>query len=179
MKKVVFILFAALAITSCRSKKTVSEESNRESDKASVKVERVVDTVYRDRVIEKVKPVYSEVIVEQPCDENGNLLPVNYNIGSGGSRFHVFSKEGKLYINQKLDSVESIKEKEYRSRWKQDSLELRHSLISEYAKEKEVVRYVYPWWWWLVMILGGLLGLLWIAEKFDVPARIRRLILKV
>jgi len=126
-----------------------------------------------------VKPVYSEVIVEKPCDEAGNLLPVNYNIGTGGSSFHVFSKEGKLYINQKIDSVESIQEKEYRSRREKDSLAIVNSLISESSTNSEVVRYVHPWYCWLAWILAGALGLLWIFEKFNVITRIRRMILKV
>ena len=178
MKKLFIFLCIAVSLFGCRSKKEVTERSNRDHDSTSVRVERVIDTVFRDRVIEKVKPVFSEVVVEKPCDEKGNLLPVNYNIGSGGNTFHVFSREGKLYINQKIDSVESVQEKEFRSRWKQDSLDLRNTLKTEFSRTKEVVRYVYPWWLWLVMILGSLFGILWAAEKFDLVSRIRKLILK-
>lgn len=179
MKRFLLIAIICLAATSCRSKKVVSENSNRESDSSSARIERVVDTVYKDRIIEKTKPVFTEIVIEKPCDSLGNLNPIFYNIGSGANRSSVYSKDGKLYLNQVIDSFQTRIEKEYRSRWRQDSLALRNSLISESSSSKEVVRYVYPWWWWLVMILGSLLGLLWIFEKFDLLTRIRKILLKI
>lgn len=179
MKKLLLLFIFFAVAFGCRSKKIVSEESNRDRDSSSVRIERVIDTVFRDRVIEKIRPVYSEVIVEKPCDSAGNLIPVNYNIGSGGNSFHVFSENGKLYINQKIDSVESSFEKQYRARWEKDSLALRNTLISESSTTEEIVRYVYPWWWWLAVIVGGALALLWVLEKFNVLARVRKLVFKV
>ena len=158
----------ALSLTSCRSKKTLTEDSQQTRIDTVVKVEKVVDTIFRDRIIEKTKPVYSEIIIEKPCDSLGNLLPVNYNIGSGGNSSRVFTKDGKLYISQKLDSIENRYENEYRARWVKDSTALHHSLISEQSSKKEVVRYVYPWWVWALIVAIVLRVLFWLYIKFSI-----------
>lgn len=180
MKKdqILWLLIILISLSGCRSKKIVTEEFTESRDSTEVRIERVVDTVFKDRVIERVKPVYSEIIVEKPCDSLGNINPINYNIGSGSNNSQVFTRDGKLYINQHIDSMESRFEKEYRSRWKQDSLDLRNTLLRESSSEKEVVRYVYPWWWWCVLIVGSLLLLLRVLEKYSILRKIKSLILK-
>ena len=179
MKKLILIILTILLVVSCRSKKSVSEESNRQEENSSTRAEKVIDTIYRDRVVEKVKPVYSEIIIEKPCDSLGNIIPVNYNIGSGGNFSRVYSKDGKLFINQKIDSVENVLEKEYRARWEKDSLALSNSLISEQTKMTRVKVYVYPWWLWMAIIAGSLFAVLWAVEKFDLVTRVRKIIFKI
>lgn len=179
MKKLIILLLVFISFSGCRSSRNFSEKSVKTTTDTVIKVEKIYDTVFKDRIVEKIKPVYSEITIEEPCDEDGNLKPFNQSIGSGGNTSGVYVKDGKLYISQKLDSAQNTWEKEYRSQWKQDSIFLRNSLISKQESTEKIKVYVYPWWLWLVMILGGFFGLLWLVEKFDILTRLRRLIIKV
>jgi len=172
--KLIFILI--ILLTGCRSKKVVTEEFNQKEDNSSTRIEKVVDTIYKDRIIEKIKPIFSEVIIEKPCDSLGNLNPIFYNIGSGANRSSVYSRDGKLYIEQKIDSVENRLEKDYRTRWKQDSLDLRKEFSSTASTSEVIVKYVYPWWWWLLLIAGALVIILRIFEKFSIIGRVKKIL---
>lgn len=169
MKYILLILLAFLLI-GCGGKKKFTEDSRETRIDTVIKVERVTDTVFKDRIIEKTKPVYSEIIIEKPCDSLGNLLPVNYNIGSGGNSSRVYSKDGKLYVTQKIDSLQQHYEKEYRARWVKDSTALHRSLISEQSSSKEVTRTVWPWWLWAIIVLLIIRVLLWAYGKlYPIP----------
>lgn len=173
------ILILLVLLGGCRSKKSVSESSNHQEKEVTVQVQKQIDTVFQDRVVEKIRPVYYEVEIEKPCDSLGNLRPFKFKAGSGGNASQIYTKDGKLYLQTSIDSMQNVFEKDYRSRYVRDSLALENSLISEQKHSKEIIKYVYPWWLWLAIIGGGLLGLLWLFEKFDVFTRIRKLFLKV
>src|SRR5699024_8529490 len=117
-------------------------------------------TVFKDRVVTKTKPVYSEI--EVPCDSVGG----KYNFGSGGNRAEVNIKNGKVYFKFLIDSTRNSIEKKYRTKLKQDSLAIVKRIESKTSESTEKVKVVWPWWVWFAIIVGGLSVLLNLYQKF-------------
>lgn len=167
MKNLLYILIAFILLLGCRTKKKVTEEKKETVQKDTVvKIKRQTDTVFKDRVITKTKPVYSDIVVDNPCDSLGVLKNFKINSGSGNNKNSVFSKDGKIYISQKIDSTENKFESKYKSRWRQDSIDLRKQLIQKSESNLEKVRVVWPWWLWVAIIAGGLSILLNLYQRF-------------
>ncbi|WP_300440762.1 hypothetical protein [Christiangramia sp.] len=161
MKYIGYILILFLII-SCRSKKEVSEKQE------TLRIDTVevyrtqIDTVFKDRVIEKTKPVYFET--EIPCDSNQTG-----KVGSGNNYTEYSIKDGRILLRTNIDSISNSWQSYYRTQFKQDSIQVRKELKEGYSSTSVTVRYVYPWWIWL---LGGVIILfagLWIYTKFFTP----------
>lgn len=179
MKQKLLILLLIVLASGCRSKKTAMENFNQKEDNSEVRIERVTDTVYKDRVIERVKPVFSEVIIEKPCDSLGNLNPIFANIGSGTNKSTISTLDGQLVIQQHLDSTSSVLESQYQARYERDSIDLRRELVTEDIKIKEVVRYIYPWWFYPLIGVAILLIVLQVAKRFNWISGVRTMIARI
>lgn len=156
------LLLSALSI-SCGSWKKTTDIQKETTEKDTREVRTVYDTIYKDRVITKTLPVYSETIIEAPCDENGQIKPINTTIGSGGNRASIKTINGALWISQYIDSTKQQSELIKHLRTELDSVISVNSTLKEQVKTSEKVVYVYPWWFWVAMIAAGIIGLLYIA----------------
>jgi hypothetical protein len=154
MKKLLIILLFIL--TSCGGKKTTVDIQRESRIDTVIKTTTRIDTVFKEKIVTKTLPVYSTIEIEKPCDEFGNLKPINQTIGSGKNISTVRTENGRLLITQYIDSTANVLEKEYRSKFVNDSIQLRKELIKESTLTKKVVRYIWPWWVWGV-IIGGLI----------------------
>lgn len=167
MNKFKILLICFLLLVSCRSKKEVVDHRTEKQIDTVTVVNHIKDTVYKEVVIERTRPVYTETVIEKPCDSLGNLRPVNTVIGSGANKSSVISKDGKLYISQYLDSTTQAKELEMRSRFKQDSINTRKELVKELSKTTIKKVYVYPWWIYLVIAGGLFFFALWLWSRYS------------
>jgi hypothetical protein len=91
-----------ILLFSCKSKKVVTQTYKEiRSDTISM-VSETVNNSFKGIIIERTRPVYSQTIIEQPCDSLGRLRPVNMVIGSGSNRSSIVSINGKLYMGNIL-----------------------------------------------------------------------------
>lgn len=155
-----FYFLILLLVFSCRSKKIFSEKEKTTQIDTITITETQIDTIFRDRIIEKTKPVFSEIVVESPCDSLGNIRDIDTRIGSGGNQAWIYSQNGKLYLGQKLDSVQNILDKTYIARWRHDSINLRKQLLKDFRSTEKTKMIVWPWWLWTALIIGGL-SIIW------------------
>lgn len=160
--KIIIISFLVISISGCRSKKEVSEK--RETVRIdTVKVfQKVTDTIFKEKIIEKTRPVYFET--EIPCDSNQTG-----KVGSGNNYTEYSIKNGRISIRTNIDSISNSWQSYYRTQFKQDSIQIRKELKDKYSATSVTTVYVYPWWIWL---LGGgliLFAVLWIYTKFFTP----------
>lgn len=162
------LLLSALSI-SCKSKKATTDIQKEITEKDTREVRTVYDTIYKDRVITKTLPVYSETIIEAPCDENGQIKPINTTIGSGGNRASIKTVNGALVIEQYIDSTKQQSELIKHLRTELDSVISVNSTLKEQVKTSEVVRTVWPWWIYALIISCILFAGLWVYTKFFIP----------
>lgn len=162
MKKIILFAVIALLISGCRSKKVVTED--RETVRIdTVKVfQKVTDTIFKDRIVEKTKPVYFET--EIPCDENQKG-----KVGSGNNFTEYEIKDGKVYLKTNIDSISNHWESFYRTKTIQDSVAVHKQLEEKYSKTSEVKVYVYPWWIYALIFGVILFAGLWVYTKFFTP----------
>tara|TARA_R110000850_G_scaffold277151_1_gene424848 strand:- start:40961 stop:41527 length:567 start_codon:yes stop_codon:yes gene_type:complete len=164
---ILLLIVLACTFTGCKSKQKITErEQTTRIDTVEV-VKREIDTV----IIEKIKtitlPASSDNVVDNPCDDQGNLKPINQTITSGNASVSVYSKDGKLYISQKIDSVSSSFEREYRSRFKQDSIRIARNLEQVYSQVDKKTVYVWPWWVYALIVYGVVSTALNLYQKFS------------
>jgi DNA-directed RNA polymerase subunit N (RpoN/RPB10) len=161
MKKIT-ILIICIVCLSCGSKKkitnTLNEYESRIDSLERVKNLIVIDTftVFKDRLI--VDKIETEIEIPVECDSLGIIKNLRFSAGSGAWRTIVSIKNNKLFIETAVDSIVQVYEKEYRYKYKKDS-------ISLVAKIKEELKYVevnetkttkkgLPWWL-IIIIIGG------------------------
>lgn len=144
----------------------VETKNETRSDTVSI-ISDTKENIFKGIIIERTRPVYSQTIIEQPCDSAGNLRPINTIIGSGKSRSSIISREGKLFIEQFIDSTTQVREQELISRYKRDSINSRKELTKEFSKTSVKVIYVYPWWVYVAIIGFLLFAALWIWQKIN------------
>lgn len=165
MKKFWYILLGIIlgvALVGCRSKKEVSEK--RETVRIdTVKVyQKVTDTVFKDRVVTKTKPVYFET--EIPCDSNQTG-----KISSGNNYTSYEVKDGRVILKTNIDSISNVWQEYYRTKTIQDSVHIRKQLEDKYSKVSETKVYVYPWWIYALIVGVILFAGLWVYTKFFTP----------
>lgn len=162
-----------MLLSSCGSRKSFKDISV-EKKIDTVFINKVqYDTIIKERVITKTLPGFSQVRVENPCDEQGKIRPLNATVGSGFNKSNVRTENGELVIELFIDSTRNSLETFYRNKFVKDSTYLRNILIQESIKEKETVKTVCPWWLWTAIIVAGVLFLLWLYLKIVVPYRNR------
>ena len=91
----------ALLLSGCKSKQRISEKQEITRIDTVTVVQEKIDTIFRDRVITKTKPVYFET--EIPCDSL-----VSGRVGSGDSYTEYKVENGKIILKTKIDSVKSV-----------------------------------------------------------------------
>lgn len=71
-------------------------------------------------------------------------------VGFGGSYTSFVIKEGQMYLKTSIDSISNSYESFNRTKFVNDSINLRKLFKSKESKEIEIIKYVHPWWIWLV-----------------------------
>lgn len=144
------ILFIAFFIITSCGVTTKHAYTQKEFSKIidSVKVNSItkqIDTVkvFKDRVV--VDVVESVVEVPIDCDSLGNVKNVSYKTKSGKNVISTIIKDNKLKTYFKLDSVKNTYEKIYKSRYKQDSIQIEQRLKEKYSKETTDVKVKKEW----------------------------------
>jgi len=98
MKRLLIFLLI-ISLFSCKSKKVYLSEIK-------------TDTVRIEKVVKFTPSQLNELIISEPCDSLGNLNQFNYNLGSGKDKLVVKTIDNTIYIEQNLDSIKQIWEKE-------------------------------------------------------------------
>lgn len=163
---ILLMILLACTFTSCKSKQKVTEQEKTVRIDTVEVVKREVDTIIKEVVKTVTLPASSDTVVDNPCDDAGNLKPINQNIQTGGASISVYSRDGKLYISQKIDSVASTFEKEYRSRFKQDSIRIKQQFERDFSKVDKTTVYVWPWWLYVLIVYAVLTTVLNLYQKF-------------
>lgn len=154
MKRLCHILVFVLLAAACSSTKKTTEAEKEVRTDTIEKVIRKIDTVYRDRTVYVDRPVNGGVILKKPCDSTG-LRPFLFDFGSGGHGATLQSKDGKLTMKFHLDSLRSSIEKEYRAKYRKDSLALKKTFKKETHKEIRKKTTVWPWWLFVLIVVAG------------------------
>lgn len=141
-----------MIITSCRSKKEITNHKTTSQSEKLNSFHKEAEVVFQDRVVEKTKPVMTNIIIERPCDSLGNLLPVNYSAGSGGNTAKVYSKDGQLHIEMKIDSISNYWKEYYHTEFVQDTTAYRSNYVNDQVSTSKVRKTVWPWWLWVLLI---------------------------
>ncbi|MCG9970974.1 hypothetical protein [Christiangramia crocea] len=168
MKKIYYILIGIILgvlLVGCRSKKSVSEKQETVRIDTVKVYQKITDTIFKDRVITKTKPVYFET--EIPCDSNQTG-----KVGSGNNFTEYRIKDGRVFIKTNIDSISNVWQEYYRSKTIKDSIEIRKELEQTYSKVSETKVYVYPWWIYALIIGCILFAGLWVYQKFLLPIRL-------
>lgn len=98
--KRLLILLLILSLFSCKSKKVVSTKY-------------VHDTINVTKVIKVTPKQLNTLTIDDVCDSLGQLKVFKYTLGNKGSQTIVTVDNNKLKIEQSLDSLYSIWEKQY------------------------------------------------------------------
>lgn len=127
-----YYIILIILLFGCKSKIATTEISRK------VKT----DTVYKfqDRIIDR--PVIDSIIIESPCDSLGNLKPFSRVLKTNHAKVSIKEENGYLatYIN--IDSVVTASVEEYKSK----------NRVEIEIREKEVVKYRWPWW--VIYLIG-------------------------
>lgn len=135
---VILIIVAIGFLTSCKSKVVTVETTK-------------VDTIKVHKIIEKTPAQLNELVIDNPCDSLGNLKPFQYNTSSGKVKTIIKTIDNTIYVQQNIDSLYQVWEKEYKSKFQ--------------SKYKEVEVPVIPKWaWW--SLLGNVIVILYLIKKF-------------
>jgi hypothetical protein len=98
MKRLLFFLLI-ISLFSCKTKKIYLTESK-------------TDTVRIEKVVKFTPSQLNELVISEPCDSLGQLKSFSYTLGSGNDKLIVKTIDNKIYIEQNLDSIKQIWEKE-------------------------------------------------------------------
>lgn len=126
------LVIVLLLLSACKSKKITTQ--TREVTK--------IDTVYRfkDRIIDR--PVIDSIIIDKPCDSLGNIRPFTGVLKTNHTKVSVKAEKGEIRVIYNQDSIITALEEKYRART-QTKTEI---------KEKEIIRYRWPWW--VIYLIG-------------------------
>lgn len=123
MKKTLLILIA-ISLFSCRAK-TITIETH------------TTDTLRVEKIVKITPAQLNNLVIDSPCDSLGNLKPFNYSFGNGKNKTTVKTIKNAIVVEQNLDSIKSVWEKEYKAK----------TSTSEIVK----VKYKTPAWVWKVI----------------------------
>ncbi|TXK78677.1 hypothetical protein [Mesonia sp. K4-1] len=140
---VIKILILSICFSSCRSKKISTEVKETVKIDTVYQEKRVFDTIIITKEKEITKPVYFETIMDCDDEQSGKV-----GTGNNYTQYHI--QDGKIYLKTNLDSISNSYESYYRTKFVNDSINLKKLFRSKESKETEIVKYVYPWWIWLL-----------------------------
>ena len=130
-------IFILLLLSSCSSKKTITEYKDR----------IVNDTIIKTRTEVLVERFTDTLTINQPCDSLGNLKPFKQLISTKQGKVSIQGKNNVITAEIDLKAYKDVLEKEYKSRLANNTT----------IKEKEVIRYRIPLWVWFIIGLQSLL----------------------
>jgi hypothetical protein len=166
MKLKIYILLF-LILSGCKSKQiTVDSEKEHEISTSEIK-SGLIQVEYRDRLVYITRPTSGSTVIENPC-KDGVLASIDTQIKSGGNTSRIYSKDGKLFLEQFIDSTSNSLEQRYYAQYKQDSVTNYNELFRELSHSKEVRVFVWPWWIYGLITGCILFAGLWIYTRFFV-----------
>lgn len=139
-----------LLLSGCKSKQRISEKKEITRIDTVTVTQVKIDTIFKDRVITKTKPVYFET--EIPCDSL-----VSGRVGSGGNYTEYRIENGRIFLKSQIDSTQNYWQEYYQSKFEKDSTAIRKDTVKDSSIESVTKVYVYPWWLYVVCGLAILL----------------------
>ena len=134
---VVFAVLLVVLLSGCRAKR----------------IEHTIyktDTIKTSSIIKITEPQLTDLTIDTPCDEFGNLKPFKYTFGTGRNKTTLKAVNDTIYLEQNIDSIVNSKIDTYKS---------------SNVKETEIfIQYKNKRLMWYSIILNGLL-LGWIFRK--------------
>jgi len=127
MKKILLILIA-ISLFGCKAK-TITVETH------------TTDTLRVEKIVKITPAQLNSLVIDSPCDSLGNLKPFTYSFGNGKNKTTVKTLKNTIVVEQNLDSIKSVWEKEYKA----------STATSEIVK----IKYKTPVWVW--KLIAGLL----------------------
>ena len=163
INKLSILLFFSFLLFSCTTRKKTTEK------------ERIVyerDTVYkRDSIFTErekliVLPSVNSGIISRPCDESGQLKPVNEIIQFPYGNVQVNSDTaGNLKVQVNTDSISSVYELQYKERNEKQVHEI-SELQKELSKEKITPFSIWKWVACISIIINLFLLLFIVIKKY-------------
>lgn len=128
--RIFLIILIAFFLIGCRAKKiTVNTHST--------------DTIRIEKIVKITPQQLNNLVIDSPCDSLGNLKPFTYSFGSKENKTTVKTLKNTIVIEQNIDSLKSVWEKEYKA--------------STFKSEKAEIIYKTPNWNWKIMAVMGLI----------------------
>ncbi|MCO5230137.1 MAG: hypothetical protein M9958_03175 [Chitinophagales bacterium] len=143
-----------LLLSACSASKKSNISLTEISKDSLYEKSSVIDTSSTQTQINITKAVEGAVVIPTPCDSLGNIHNFYYTIGSGNNKGSLYTKDGALYFDLKLDSIKEVLEKDYRLRIEQDSMAHINSSVKKSIKEREVVKVKWPWWLYIIVLVA-------------------------
>jgi hypothetical protein len=163
----IYLGIIALLFIGCKSKQ-ITVDSEKESEINTTEISSgLIQTEYRDRLVYITRPTSGSTVIENPC-KDGVLASIDTQIKSGGNTSRIYSKDGKLYLEQYIDSASNSLEQRYLMQYKKDSVTLYNKLYRELSHSEEVKVYVYPWDYYAFMIGFILFVVLFVLSKLRI-----------
>ncbi len=162
---IVFLLI--LGMFGCKSKQVTTEKEVVKEINTSEIISGIKEIEYRDRLIYLTRPVSGNTIIENPC-KDGILADIDTQIVSGNNTSRIYSKNGKLYLEQYIDSTTNVLESRYKAEYKRDSIRLSEKYLRDLEAASVIKVYVYPWDYYAFMIAAILFALLWLRKTFSI-----------
>ena len=132
MKKLILICIL-VSLIGCKTKqKTVYEKEYLTT----------IDTIYKDKLVIKTEKVTDTLIIEEPCDDKGQIKDFSRKIKTSKGFVYIYSKDGKLRAELELQGTEKIKEKEQKTK----------IVYKDKVKEVEVIVTKHRWSVWFVVL---------------------------
>ncbi|MFZ2432516.1 MAG: hypothetical protein WAW57_15360 [Lutibacter sp.] len=131
--RIFLIILLSFLLIGCKSNKNTVETHS-------------TDTIRIEKIIKITPAQLNNLVIESPCDSLGNLKPFNYSFGSENNKTTVKTLKNTIVIEQNLDSLKSVWEKEYKA--------------STFKSEKVEIIYKTPNWNWKIIAVMGLIIIL-------------------
>lgn len=127
----IFILFVWLLVGCKSTKKTIETHST--------------DTIYKSEVIKVTPQRLNELVIKDPCNEVGELMPFFFTVNNGNDKIVVKSIHDTIYVSQKVDSTvqKTSSEKEIKT--------------TTSNAEEVIVKYRMPKWCWYLLLYSILI----------------------
>jgi len=136
--KNLIVISIVLLLFSCRAKKEYIHTTS-------------IDTIRIEKIIKITPAQLNSIKIDSPCDSLGNLKPFSYTFTSDKVKTTLKATNDTIYLEQNIDSLLDIREKEVRKSIK--------------TKDKLIIKYKTPRWIWYSVLLNILL-LLYISKRF-------------
>jgi hypothetical protein len=128
--RIFLIILLAFLLIGCKTKKNTVETHS-------------TDTIRIEKIIKITPAQLNSLTIDSPCDSLGNLKPFSYSFGSDKNKTTVKTLKNTIYIEQNLDSLKSVWEKENKK--------------SSFTSEKVEIIYKTPNWNWKIMAIMALI----------------------